>query len=63
MSIDALPRETAVSPPPLLARRASKGPFTPRKQMDHRMAIAFFSAWTTYGTWLPGDARGWWERD
>jgi REP element-mobilizing transposase RayT len=25
------------------------------------MAIAFFSTWTTYGTWLPGDARGWWE--
>ncbi len=23
------------------------------------MAIAFFSTWTTYGTWLPGDERGW----
>jgi len=23
------------------------------------MAIAFFHTWTTYGTWLPGDARGW----
>lgn len=23
------------------------------------MAIAFFSTWTTYGTWLPGDLRGW----
>jgi hypothetical protein len=22
------------------------------------MAIAFFSTWTTYGTWLPGDQRG-----
>ena len=22
------------------------------------MAIAFFSTWTTYGTWLPGDWRG-----
>ena len=21
--------------------------------------IAFFITWTTYGTWLPGDARGW----
>ncbi len=25
------------------------------------MAIAYFSTWTTYGTWLPGDARGWFE--
>ncbi|HEV3145000.1 MAG TPA: hypothetical protein VGZ47_14005 [Gemmataceae bacterium] len=25
------------------------------------MAIAFFSTWTTYGTWLPGDERGWFE--
>ena len=23
------------------------------------MAIAIFTTWTTYGTWLPGDARGW----
>ena len=23
------------------------------------MAVAFFSTWTTYGTWLPGDGRGW----
>jgi REP element-mobilizing transposase RayT len=22
-------------------------------------AIAYFSTWTTYGTWLPGDERGW----
>ena len=21
--------------------------------------IAYFITWTTYGTWLPGDARGW----
>ena len=21
--------------------------------------LAFFLTWTTYGTWLPGDARGW----
>lgn len=21
--------------------------------------VAFFIAWPTYGTWLPGDARGW----
>jgi REP element-mobilizing transposase RayT len=26
------------------------------------MAIAFFSTWTTYGTWLPGDERGWFDR-
>jgi REP element-mobilizing transposase RayT len=26
------------------------------------MAIAFFTTWTTYGTWLPGDARGWFRR-
>ena len=22
-------------------------------------AITYFITWTTYGTWLPGDARGW----
>lgn len=27
------------------------------------MAIAFFSTWTTYGTWLPGDHRGWFLRE
>jgi len=26
------------------------------------MAVAFFSTWTTYGTWLPGDGRGWSRR-
>lgn len=26
------------------------------------MAVAFFSTWTTYGTWLPGDSRGWYQR-
>jgi REP element-mobilizing transposase RayT len=25
------------------------------------VAIAFFSTWTTYGTWLPGDDRGWFD--
>ena len=25
------------------------------------VAIAFFSTWTTYGTWLPGDERGWFQ--
>jgi REP element-mobilizing transposase RayT len=24
--------------------------------------LAFFLTWTTYGTWLPGDDRGWVER-
>ena len=23
--------------------------------------LAFFITWTTYGTWLPGDERGWIE--
>lgn len=27
------------------------------------MAIAFLSTWTTYGTWLPGDERGWFQRN
>lgn len=26
------------------------------------MAIAIFTTWTTYGTWLPGDPRGWYQR-
>jgi REP element-mobilizing transposase RayT len=26
------------------------------------MAIAFFSTWTTYATWLPGDQRCWFKR-
>jgi hypothetical protein len=25
-------------------------------------ALAYFLTWTTYGTWLPGDGRGWVER-
>jgi hypothetical protein len=24
-----------------------------------RTPLAYFFTWTTYGTWLPGDARGW----
>ena len=24
--------------------------------------LAYFLTWTTYGTWLPGDARGWVNR-
>jgi REP element-mobilizing transposase RayT len=26
------------------------------------MAIAIFTTWTTYGSWLPGDARGWYSQ-
>jgi len=26
------------------------------------MAIAIFTTWTTYGTWLPGDERGWFNK-
>ena len=25
------------------------------------MAMAIFTTWTTYGTWLPGDERGWYK--
>lgn len=25
--------------------------------------IAYFLTWTTYGTWLPGDQRGWFDGD
>lgn len=29
--------------------------------MNSESPIAFFLTWVTYGTWLPGDARGWVE--
>ncbi|GAB5406445.1 MAG: hypothetical protein Aurels2KO_46760 [Aureliella sp.] len=29
--------------------------------MNSEDPIAFFLTWVTYGTWLPGDARGWVE--
>ncbi len=29
--------------------------------MSNADPIAFFFTWSTYGTWLPGDARGWVE--
>ncbi len=29
--------------------------------MSNEDPIAFFFTWTTYGTWLPGDERGWVE--
>src|SRR5437868_1076725 len=55
---------------PSLTRRASislrGGPvaciITPRRcPMANDTPIAFLFTWTTYGTWLPGDARGWVE--
>jgi REP element-mobilizing transposase RayT len=30
--------------------------------MFHGDPIGYFLTWGTYGTWLPGDARGWFER-
>jgi hypothetical protein len=42
----------------LLARRASEGQAA---NGETAVAIAFFSTWTTYGTWLPGDGRGWFQ--
>ena len=32
-----------------------------RTTMPYDDPIAFLLTWTTYGTWLPGDARGWVE--
>jgi hypothetical protein len=29
--------------------------------MANSAPIAFFLTWSTYGTWLPGDDRGWVE--
>ena len=31
----------------------------PNDQFNTDEPIAFFLTWTTYGTWLPGDERGW----
>ena len=28
-------------------------------RFNHNEPLAFFLTWTTYGTWLPGDERGW----
>src|SRR5262245_26201359 len=30
-----------------------------RKSFNTGEPLAFLVTWTTYGTWLPGDARGW----
>src|SRR5688572_28029690 len=33
-------------------------------QRDHSMSVlAYHLIWTTYGSWLPGDARGWVESE
>ncbi len=32
---------------------------TPARSSGYRAPIAYFLTWTTYGSWLPGDARGW----
>ncbi len=29
---------------------------------DGEFPLAYFITWTTYGTWLPGDERGWCKR-
>jgi len=36
----------------------------PRRPHEPPMSepLAFLLTWTTYGTWLPGDERGWVER-
>ena len=31
----------------------------PTMSSDTREMVGVFITWTTYGTWLPGDARGW----
>jgi REP element-mobilizing transposase RayT len=31
-------------------------------QIPKREPLAYFLTWTTYGTWLPGDERGWFEK-
>ena len=30
---------------------------------NHGEPLAYFLTWTTYGTWLPGDGRGWNRKD
>ena len=43
---------------PTLARAAQET----RQGDDMDDYAGFFITWTTYGTWLPGDARGWRKR-
>lgn len=30
-------------------------------ESESSMSFAIFTTWTTYGTWLPGDNRGWFD--
>jgi REP element-mobilizing transposase RayT len=32
------------------------------RSSPHAEPIAYFLTWTTYGSWLPGDERGWFDR-
>ncbi len=34
----------------------------PAKSFNTGEPLAFFITWTSYGTWLPGDERGWYRR-
>jgi REP element-mobilizing transposase RayT len=43
------------------ARSASKGKSAPSK--ISMSSIAYHIVWTTYGTWLHGDSRGWIEKN
>ena len=38
-------------------------PMTDRDGVVMPEPLAYFLTWATYGTWLPGDGRGWVERD
>jgi REP element-mobilizing transposase RayT len=46
-----------------LARRAHSEFRREERKMDKgEFPLAYFITWTTYGTWLPGDERGWCKR-
>jgi hypothetical protein len=41
-------------------RSAKQGRAGPQASGGHHdLTLAYHLIWTTYGTWLPGDARGW----
>ena len=40
----------------------SRKPTPLQSQPPMKEPLAFFLTWTTYGTWLPGDERGWTKR-
>ena len=47
-----------------LALRACIGTIsTMPKKFNDGEPLAYFLTWTTYGTWLPGDERGWNRKD